>query len=171
MKMKSYKTGVLLFFFLLPVYIYSLPMFPAEFSAEWVFSISNTLGASKVVYGVNVNRSGNFQSSSPVYNYWYRPSGNNPRKVTYFENEKMYGIKQQRVAGSEVEIILKAYDDMPIKIRPSGNKVKAYVSFNGKEYQLKSVYVNAESAMIGLKVKSVYLILDENGKEIKKKIR
>ncbi len=157
--------------FTVPLYSFRLPMYPIENTSEWVFSITNNLGSSQVVYGADMNVYGEFISSTPVYNYWYRPSGNNPRKVTYFENEKMYGIQSQVILNATTsEITLKVYPQMPVIIRSNGRKVMAFVNFEGKEYQLKYVSVHAEKAMIGIKIKSVQLVLTSQGWETRRTI-
>lgn len=140
-----------------------LPTYPRRNSPEWAFSIKNTITKSEVVYGVNA-RGGKVKGSSPVYNYWYRPSGNNPREVNYLENKNAYGVKSQKVKSSNtVEIVLRKYPRYPLTITVKGSKVFTYIKVDGKTYVLKYINVVAKKSLVGVKVKYATLVLlDEN---------
>ncbi len=150
---------ILMIFFSTNAISRNLPINPAQYSSDWVFSIENNLNPSKVIYAVHTKNS-KMSGTTPVYNYMYRKSGVNPRELNSFEQAMAYGIKKQTMNGStSVIIVLKKYPHIPITIRNSGRRTRAYVYLQNKEYQLIKIYVKAKAGLFGTEVIYAKLIL------------
>jgi hypothetical protein len=114
------KKIIILFFLLVSTYAFSreLPKLPVKYTKNWVFSISNNLNTSSVVYACDIDSDNNFLGSQPVYNYIHRKSGRNPREVSFFENSMAFGIMSQEVVNDRtIELVLLKYPDLPIVVR------------------------------------------------------
>lgn len=114
-----------------------------------LFYLQRSLNPNTVVYDANLLGKQRLNSEQPVEIYWLRYNTNGERKALSFaERNFAYGLNFDPIDdGNAYSITLMAYSGRVIKIYIDENgKAVAQTRINGKQAQLKSIYIDVDGS-------------------------
>ena len=112
-----------------------------------LFYIQRTGNTNTIVYDANVLTSKTFKESEPVNIYWLRyADGGAAQGLNYMQRTFAYGIKSQKVAGTnEYDIHLVSYSKKKLRLAfDAQGKPYVTIEVNGRKMKLNRIFVKID---------------------------
>ncbi len=119
-----------------------------------IFYVSKNDNGNQIHYGIRLNRNCLPEGSNPVYVYWLRENRTTGNLLSV--EEPAYGILNQSISASTVEVRLKFFQDRgiqkPISFRTArlnngSCQARAFTTINGKQRQLSNIRIFLKDIM------------------------
>ena len=159
------------------VYSYKKPRLnrkPVSIAKNHMFIVSHNKSPNVVVYQANINVDGYLDTKKPIDVFWLFNKGEITEELNLLEWKLAFGFKLTTIIkGKKYKIKLNAFKNKIITVvKEKNNRVKSYISINGKTTLLKKVFFNYENSYYLPQVK--YLIFKgidiKSGKYITEKL-
>ena len=116
---------------------------PGEYN---LFKIDRSRNADIVMYDVNLDIRGQLNTSNPISIYWKKHTEEGQyESLTAIQRKFGYGIKFQDISENKAVFQIVAYSGLTFELRRSGDDYfRVYTITDGKEIELKSLYIHFE---------------------------
>lgn len=127
-----------------------------------VFFVQRNKNRNEVHYGIRLDSECRPVGTEPLYNYWLRleKGPNVTEPVTLFQ-QVGYGLRNQRVTASGVDVVLRALPERLIHVVSARERdacrAVAFTRIAGTDARLERAYVFAEEGLLMPKVKYIEL--------------
>jgi hypothetical protein len=126
-----------------------------KYVAQELFRIERSTNGNVVRYDARIEQNGELDSGRPVAAYWVLARGGR-EELNWLERSMAYGFSVS--AGKRgVNLRLVAFDARLIAVAKTGDRYRAELSVAGRRAVLRKIWVQADSTLLGPKVRFIEL--------------
>ncbi len=106
-----------------------------------LFYLQRSTNTNTVIYDAQLN-GGHYNTNTPIDAYWLMYARNGEREeLNFFEQQRAYGIKYEKVEQGTIQFYLKAYPKRKIKAVINNGQPQAFMVINQQLARLNKVFI------------------------------
>jgi hypothetical protein len=120
--------------------------FTSNVSKHKLFNIERSKDKNEIVYEVNYLSNGTLNLEEPVKSYWIKHESNDKvEPLTWIQRNYAYGLKFITKDKNQVTFQFVSYNKRTFTLKKDhSNQYKVYVNSNGKEVELKKIFIQID---------------------------